>query len=115
MVVPKDLYKYEELAIDLEKTLGLSHLSEAIMLGHPAEYDVRAGKERTEEYLKRTGQASLGPEYEWRLEPYGIGHGLGIIMATANEDNVEPVLSQPNFIDHVLQARKSVREGRGGK
>ena len=101
MVVPKDLYKYEELAIELEKTLGLSNLSEAIMLGPPSEYDIRAGKERTEEYLKRTGQDSLGPEYAWRLEPYGIGHGLGLILAAAREDNVEPFLSHPNFRDHV--------------
>ncbi|EGR2715102.1 TPA: hypothetical protein NJ921_004572 [Vibrio parahaemolyticus] len=100
MVVPKDLYKYEELAIELEKENQISNLSEAIMLGPPSEYDIRAGKERTEEYLKRTGQKSLGPEYAWRLEPYGIGHGLGLILAAAQEDGVEPFLSHPNFRDN---------------
>lgn len=100
IVVPKDLYKYEELAIELEKENQISNLSEAIMLGPPSEYDIRTGKERTEEYLKRTGQKSLGPEYAWRLEPYGIGHGLGLILAAAQEDGVEPFLSHPNFRDN---------------
>lgn len=89
MVVPKDLYKYEELAIELEKENKISNLSEAIMLGPPSKYDIRAGKE------------SLGPEYAWRLEPYGIGHGLGLILATAQEENVEPFLSHPNFRDNL--------------
>jgi hypothetical protein len=100
MIVPKDLYKYEELAIELEKENLISNLSEAIMLGPPSEYDSRAGKERTEEYLKRKGQKSLGPEYAWRLEPYGIGHGIGLILAAAQEDGVEPFLSHPNFRDN---------------
>lgn len=100
IVVPKDLYKYEELAIELEKENQISNLSEAIMLGPPAEYDIRAGKERTEEYLKQTGQKSLGPEHAWRLEPYGIGHGLGLILAAAQEDGVEPFLSHPKFQDN---------------
>jgi hypothetical protein len=89
MVVPKDLYKYEELAIELEEENKINNLSEAIMLGPPSEYDIRAGKE------------SLGPEYAWRLEPYGIGHGLGLILATAQEENVEPFLSHPNFRDNL--------------
>lgn len=101
MVVPKDLFKYEELAIELEKENEISNLSEAIMLGPSGEYDLRAGKERTEEYLKKAGKDSLGPEYAWRLEPYGIGHGLGLILAAAQEDNVEPFLSHPNFQDHI--------------
>ncbi|MFD2204180.1 hypothetical protein [Kiloniella antarctica] len=101
MVVPKDLYKYEELAIELEVENNISHLSEAIMLGPPAEYDIRAGKERTEEYLERAGKDTLGPEYAWRLEPYGIGHGLGLILAAAKEDNVEPFISHPNFRDNI--------------
>ena len=100
MVVPKDLYKYEDLAIELEKENRISNLSEAIMLGPPSKYDIRAGKKRTEEYLKRTGRESLGPEYTWRLEPYGIGHGLGLILATAQEEQVEPFLSHPNFRDN---------------
>jgi len=101
MVVPKDLYKYEELAIELEEDNKINDLSEAIMLGPPSKYDIRAGKERTEEYLKQTGRNSLGPEYSWRLEPYGIGHGLGLILAAAQEDNVEPFISHPNFRDNV--------------
>jgi hypothetical protein len=101
MVVPKDLYKYEELAIELEKNNQIDNLSEAIMLGPPSEYDIRASKERTEEYLKKTGRKSLGPKYYWRLEPYGIGHGLGLILAAAQEDNVEPFISHPNFRDNV--------------
>jgi len=101
MVVPKDLFKYEELAIELEKENKINSLSEAIMLGPPSEYDLRAGKERTEEFLKRAGKESLGPEYAWRLEPYGIGHGLGLILATAQEENVEPFLSHPYFRDNL--------------
>ena len=101
MAVPKDLYKYEELAIELERENNIINLSEAIMLGPPAEYDIRASKERTEEYLKRTKKDSLGPEYAWRLEPYGIGHGLGLILAAAKEDNVEPFISHPNFRDNI--------------
>jgi hypothetical protein len=101
MVVPKDLFKYEELAIELEKENQINNLSEAIMLGAPSKYDIRAGKERTEEYLELTGKDSLGPEFSWRLEPYGIGHGLGLILATAQEENVEPFLSHPNFRDNV--------------
>ncbi|EPE6902630.1 hypothetical protein ACSK1W_003439 [Vibrio alginolyticus] len=100
MVVPKDLFKYEELAIELEKENRLSNLSEAIMLDQPSEYDVRAGKERTAEYLQRTGRDSLGPDYAWRIEPYGIGHGIGLILATAQEEKVEPFLSHPNFRDN---------------
>lgn len=99
MVIPKDLYKYEELAIELEKENKIDNLSEAIMLGPPSEYDIRAGKEKTEEYLSRIGKESLGPEYAWRLEPYGIGHGLGLILAAAQEESVEPFLSHPNFRD----------------
>jgi hypothetical protein len=101
MAVPKDLYRYEELAINLEAENELNGLSEAIMLGAPAEYDIRAGKERTEEFLKRTGRRELGPEYAWRLEPYGIGHGLGLILAAAQEDNVEPFISHPNLRDNI--------------
>lgn len=101
MVIPKDLYKYEELAIELEKENKIANLSEAIMLGPPSEYDIRAGKEKTEEYLLRTGKESLGPEYAWRLEPYGIGHGLGLILAAAQEESVEPFLSHPNFRDNI--------------
>jgi hypothetical protein len=101
MVVPKDLFKYEELAVELEKENGIGGLSEAIMLGPPAEYDIRAGKKLTEEYLKRAGKNALGPEYSWRLEPYGIGHGLGLILAAAKEENVEPFLSHPNFRDEI--------------
>lgn len=101
MAVPKDLYRYEELAISLENENKISGLTEAIMLGAPAEYDIRAGKELTEEYLKRTGRETLGPEYAWRLEPYGIGHGLGLILAAAQEDNVEPFISHPNFRDNI--------------
>jgi hypothetical protein len=99
MVVPKDLYRYEELAVHLEAENDIKGLSEAIMLGAPAEYDIRAGKERTEEYLRRTGRKELGPEYAWRLEPYGIGHGLGLILAAAQEENVEPFISHPNLRD----------------
>lgn len=101
MAVPKDLYKYEELAIQLEDENNISDLSEAIMLGPPAEFDIRAGKKGTEEYLKREGKNTLGPEYAWRLEPYGIGHGLGLILAAAKEENVEPFISHPNFCDNV--------------
>lgn len=100
MVVPKDLYKFEELAIELEKENKISDLSEAIMLGPAYEYDARAGKAWTEEYLKKTGKESLGSEFAWRLEPYGIGHGLGLILAAAQEENVEPFLSHPNFRDN---------------
>lgn len=100
MVVPKDLFKYEELAIELENENKISDLSEAIMLGPPAEYDIRAGKEETEAYLKRASKDALGPEYSWRLEPYGIGHGLGLILAAAKEDSVEPFISHPYFRDN---------------
>jgi hypothetical protein len=103
IAVPKDLYKYNSFAIELEKANNLNELSEAIMLGPPAEYDIRAGKERTEEYLKKTGQSKLGAEYAWRLEPYGIGHGLGLILAAALEENVEPFFSHPYFIDNSSQ------------
>jgi len=101
MVVPKDLYKYNELAIQLERENKISNLSEAIMLGPPHEIDIRAGKEVTNEYLNRTGKNSLGPEYAWRLEPYGIGQGLGIMLAVAQEENVDPFFSHPNFRDNV--------------
>ncbi|MEO9651840.1 MAG: hypothetical protein ABJ360_24225 [Roseobacter sp.] len=101
MAVPKDLYRYEELAISLESENKINGLSEAIMLGAPAEHDIRAGEQLTEEYLKRTGRKALGPEYAWRLEPYGIGHGLGLILAAAQEENVEPFISHPNFRDNV--------------
>jgi len=101
MVVPKDLFKYEELAIELEARNQLSSLSEAIMLGPASAYDIRAGKEATESYLKSTGRDCLGPESAWRLEPYGIGHGLGLILAAAQEEGVEPFLSHPNFKDQV--------------
>lgn len=77
MVVPKNLLRYEELAIELEKENKITNLSEAIMLGPPSQYDIRAGKEWTEEYLKNIGKDSLGANYAWRLEPYGLGHGLG--------------------------------------
>jgi hypothetical protein len=99
MAVPKDLFKFEELAIELEKQNGIEKLSEAIMLGPPAAYDLRAGEERTKEYLKRTGKESLGPEFAWRLEPYGIGHGLGLMLAAAKEYSVEPFFSHPYFKD----------------
>mgnify|MGYP001137685585 CR=1 FL=1 len=101
MAVPKDLSQYEELAVSLESENRISSLSEAIMLGAPAEYDIRAGKELTEEYLKRTGKKALGAEYAWRLEPYGIGHGLGLILAAAQEEGVEPFISHPNFHDNI--------------
>ncbi len=100
MVVPKDLYGYEEAAKQLERENDLSDLSEAIMLGPPAEIDIRAGKERTEEYLKRTGRSSLGPDYAWRLEPYGIGHGLGIILAVAKDNKADAFISHPYFRDN---------------
>lgn len=99
MVVPKDLFKFKELAIELEKQNEMVNISEAIMLGSPAAYDLRAGKEQTKEYLKRTGKISLGPEYAWRLEPYGIGHGLGLMLAAAKEYSVEPFFSHPFFRD----------------
>ena len=99
MVVPKDLYKYQELAIELEKSHQISDLSEAIMLGPPHEHDVRAGKEATEDYLKRTGKNNLGPEFAWRLEPYGIGRGLGLMLVAAQEDGVDPFFSHPHFLD----------------
>jgi hypothetical protein len=101
IVVPKDLYKYEQLAVEIERENQLSDLSEAIMLGPPSEYDIRAGKEETEKYLKRVGRTSLGPDQAWRLEPYGIGHGLGLVLAAAKEDSVEPFLSHPNFRDNI--------------
>jgi hypothetical protein len=99
MAVPKDLFKFEELAIELEKENRIDHLSEAIMLGAPTAYDMRAGEEWTKEYLKKTGQESLGPEFAWRLEPYGIGHGLGLILAAAKEYSVQPFFSHPFFRD----------------
>lgn len=99
MVVPKDLFKFEELAIELEKENHISDLSEAIMLGAPYAYDIRAGEEWTKDYLQRTGQKSLGPEFSWRLEPYGIGHGLGLMLAAAKEYSVEPFFSHPFFRD----------------
>lgn len=101
MVVPKDLYKYEGLAVELERENDISNLSEAIMLGPPSEYDIRAGKEETDKYLKRIGKDSLGPEHAWRLEPYGIGHGLGLILAAAKEGSVEPFISHPIFRDNI--------------
>lgn len=101
MVVPKNLLRYEELAIELEKENKIINLSEAIMLGPPSQYDIRAGKEWTEEYLKNTGKDSLGADYAWRLEPYGLGHGLGLVLATAQEENVEAFLSHPNFQDQI--------------
>lgn len=101
MVVPKDLFKYEELAIDLEKKNKIDTLSEAIMLGPPADYDLRTGEELTKQYLKEIGRSSLGPNYYWRLEPYGIGHGLGLILAAAQEENVDPFFSHPNFYDNI--------------
>ncbi|MCC9063594.1 hypothetical protein [Flavobacterium piscisymbiosum] len=67
MVVPKDLYKYNELAIQLEKENKIDNLSEAIMLGPPHEFDVRAGREWTENYLRKTGKDSLDPQFAWRL------------------------------------------------
>ncbi|WP_292758208.1 hypothetical protein [Methylophaga sp. UBA2689] len=99
MAVPKDLFKFEELAIELEKENRIDHLSEAIMLGAPTAYDMRAGEEWTKEYLKKTGQESLGPEFAWRLEPYGIGHGLGLMLAAASEYSVQPFFSHPFFRD----------------
>ena len=99
MAVPKDLFKFEELAIELERQNGIENLSEAIMLGPPAAYDLRAGEERTKEYLKRAGKEKLGPEFAWRLEPYGIGHGLGLMLAAAKEYSVEPFFSHPFFRD----------------
>lgn len=99
MAVPKDLFKFEELAIELEKENHINNLSEAIMLGAPHAYDLRAGEEWTKDYLERTGQDSLGPEFAWRLEPYGLGHGLGLILAAAKEYSVEPFFSHPFFLD----------------
>lgn len=99
MAVPKDLFKFEELAIELEKENHINNLSEAIMLGAPHAYDLRAGEEWTKDYLERTGQDSLGPEFAWRLEPYGIGHGLGLMLAAAKEYSVEPFFSHPFFRD----------------
>ena len=99
MAVPKDLFKFEELAIELEKENLINGLSEAIMLGPPSAYDLSAGEEWTKEYLDRTGQESLGPEFSWRLEPYGIGHGLGLMLAAAKEYSVEPFFSHPFFRD----------------
>lgn len=99
MVVPKDLFKFEELAIELEKVNRINHLSEAIMLGPPHTYDLRAGEDWTKDYLEKTGQKSLGPEFAWRLEPYGIGHGLGLMLAAAEEYSVEPFFSHPFFRD----------------
>lgn len=99
MAVPKDLFKFEELAIELEKENRISDVSEAIMLGAPHAYDIRAGEEWTRDYLERTGQESLGPEFAWRLEPYGIGHGLGLMLAASKEYSVEPFFSHPFFRD----------------
>ena len=99
MAVPKDLFILEELAIELEKENGINHLSEAIMLGAPHAYDLRAGEEWTKNYLKKTGQKSLGPEFAWRLEPYGIGRGLGLMLAAAKEYSAEPFFSHPFFRD----------------
>jgi len=101
MAVPKDLYKYENLAREMERENNIASLSEAIMLGAPAEYDLRAGKQITEDHLKKTGQTSLGPNYAWRLEPYGIGSGLGIILAASQEEDAEPFISHPNFRDNI--------------
>lgn len=101
MVVPKDLFKYEDLAIELEKQNRIDHLSENIILGDPQEIDVRAGREGTERYLKETGQKKLGVNFAWRLAPYGIGHGLGLMLAAANEDGVDPFFSHPHFIDDI--------------
>lgn len=80
IVVPKDLFRYESLATELEKRLHLSGVSEAIMLG-PA-------------YGNETGS-----EKDWRLEPYGIGHGLGLIVAAAQEEQIDPFFSHPFFSD----------------
>lgn len=99
MVVPKDLMSYNDLAIQLAREHKINHISEAIMLGPPNEIDVRAGKEWTEEYLKKTGKDSLGPEFAWRFEPYGIGHGLGLMLAIASEENIDPFFSHPYFRD----------------
>ena len=99
MAVPKDLFKFEELAIELEKENRINGLSEAIMLGPPSAYDLRAGEEWTKDYLERTGQESLGPEFAWRIEPYGIGHGLGLMLAAAKEYSVDPFFSHPFFLD----------------
>lgn len=101
MVVPKDLMKYNDLALQLEREHNINHLSEAIMLGPPHKIDVRAGKEWTEQYLKKTGKDSLGPEFAWRFEPYGIGNGLGLMLAVASEEKVDPFFSHPNFRDNV--------------
>lgn len=101
MVVPKDLMIYNDLAIQMEKEHKINHLSEAIMLGPPNEIDVRAGKEWTEGYLKKTGKDSLGPEFAWRFEPYGIGNGLGLMLAVASEEKADPFFSHPNFRDNV--------------
>ena len=102
MAVPKDLYHYKELAIALETENNIDHLSEAIILGAPAKFDIRAGEERTKNYLKQAGRKELGPEFAWRLEPYGLGHGLGLILAAAQEENVEPFISHPNFSNRAV-------------
>lgn len=99
MIVPKDLYKYNKLAIQLERENNISNISEAIMLGPPHEFDISIGKESTKKHLKKTGENSLGPDYSWRLEPYGIGNGLGLMLAVAQEENVDPFFSHPHFTD----------------
>ncbi|CDS92091.1 hypothetical protein BN1088_1430495 [Sphingobacterium sp. PM2-P1-29] len=87
MVVPKDLYKYEDLAIELERKNKINQLSEAIMLGPAYEFDVRSGEKVNPQDLSMA----------WRLEPYGIGHGLGLMLAVAQEENVDPYFSHPYF------------------
>jgi hypothetical protein len=103
IVVPKNLYKYEQLAIELAEKNNIANISEAIMLGPPNDqaYEIRAGKGASELYKAQTKSHSLGPELSWRLEPYGIGHGLGLILATAQEEGVEPFLSHPHFFDQI--------------
>lgn len=103
IVVPKDLYKHQQLAIELAKQNNIANISEAIMLGPPSDqaYEIRAGKGASESYKTQLKRDSLGPELSWRLEPYGIGDGLGLILAAAKEEGVEPFLSHPHFFDQV--------------
>lgn len=73
------------------------------MLGPPSDqaYEIRAGKGAAESYKTQLKRDSLGPELSWRLEPYGIGDGLGLILAAAKEEGVEPFISHPHFFDQV--------------
>lgn len=73
------------------------------MLGPPNDqaYEIRAGKGASASYKSECKRNTLGPELSWRLEPYGIGHGPGLILAAAQEEGVEPFFSHPYFFDRV--------------